>query len=60
MNKIRDSKQDRLINAFIILSLVLCLIVVIYPFYFVIIASISEPNAVFNGQVIFAPVKNNV
>ena len=52
---IRKTASDRILNAINIGVLSLVLLVVLYPLYFVIIASFSDPNAVYNGQVLFWP-----
>lgn len=54
-NAIRNSKWDRVFNLINILIMVIVLVLVIYPLYFVIIASISAPTAVNGGEVIFLP-----
>lgn len=54
-NAIRNSKWDRVFNLVNILIMVIVLVLVIYPLYFVIIASISAPTAVNGGEVIFLP-----
>ena len=51
----RKTASDRILNAINIGVLSLVLLVVLYPLYFVIIASFSDPNAVYNGQVLFWP-----
>ena len=55
MNKIKSSKEDKIFSFFNYLILGLVLIVVIYPLYFVVIASISDPNEVINGNVFLLP-----
>lgn len=54
-NVIRDSKWDRVFHLANILIMVIVLIIVIYPLYFVIIASVSAPTAVNSGEVILFP-----
>lgn len=54
-NAIRNSKWDRVFNLVNILIMVIVLVLVIYPLYFVIIASVSAPTAVNGGEVIFLP-----
>ena len=56
-NPIRDTLGDKVfyaINAFV---LVIMALIVLYPLYFIIIASISDPDAVLAGQVVLYPVK---
>ncbi len=50
------SRSDKLFDAINYLLLSCITLVVIYPLYFIIIASISEPSAVATGQVYFWPV----
>lgn len=53
--KIKHSKQDTILNIIIYGFSVLALLIVLYPLYFVIIASFSDPYAVANGQVWLYP-----
>lgn len=55
VNKIRSSSGDRLYYTFNLIILVIIGLIVFYPIYFVIIASVSEPDAVNSGQVAFLP-----
>lgn len=50
-------KSDRIFDIIIYAILSIILLIVIYPLYFVIIASISDPLAVIAGNVIWAPVR---
>ena len=52
---VKDSAGDRVFNAVNIILLVLLLLIVAYPLYFVVIASFSNANSVGNGEVIFLP-----
>lgn len=47
---------DRLFSIFTILFLGIVALVVIYPLYFIIIASFSDPDAVLSGRVVLFPV----
>ena len=47
---------DFAFNAFSILFLGIIALLVIYPLYFIIIASISDPDAVLGGKVVLLPV----
>lgn len=47
---------DFVFNAFTILFLGVIALLVIYPLYFIIIASISDPDAVLGGRVVLLPV----
>lgn len=53
---IRESRSDRIFNIVNIIIMVTVVIVIAYPLYFVIIASISSPNAVNGGKVLLWPV----
>ena len=52
-------RQCRADNVFDAVNLIICIIlllVFLYPLYFVVIASFSEPSAVWNGDVLLWPV----
>jgi putative aldouronate transport system permease protein len=53
--KIQETKSDKLFNFINITICVILLSIYLYPLYFVVIASISEPNAIWNGEVVFWP-----
>jgi putative aldouronate transport system permease protein len=53
--RLRRRLADPLFNAFAMTILGLALIAVIYPIYFIVIASVSEPARVYEGQVWFWP-----
>ena len=53
----KRSAGDRFFYAINALFLTLLAIIIIYPLYFIIIASISDPDAVLGGQVFLYPVK---
>lgn len=52
----KESMNDRLFNAVLNAFSILVVFVVAYPLYFILIASISNPEAVVTGQVSFLPV----
>ena len=54
--KIGDTREDKILNYITIFILSTLLILYIYPIYFILIASFSDPNAIWNGEVIFFPV----
>ena len=54
---IKLTAGDRAFYAVNTILLALLAIIVIYPLYFIIIASFSDPDAVLAGQVIFYPVR---
>ena len=49
------SKEDKIIDTIIYILMAIVLIITLYPLYFVVIASISEPNLVNTGRVILYP-----
>ena len=50
--RIRDGRAFDAVN---IALLLLIMAIILYPLYFTIIASVSEPTEVINGRVVFAP-----
>ena len=53
---LKDTKGDKIfyvINATILIILAL---IILYPLYFIVIASFSDPDAVLGGQVVLGPV----
>ncbi len=54
---IRDSMGDKIFNLINYGVLILIAIVVLYPLYFVVIASITDPMVVNNGTLLLYPVK---
>ena len=56
-NPIRDSLGDKVFYAINALVLGLMALIVLYPLYFIVIASISDPDAVLAGDVILYPVQ---
>lgn len=55
-NKIQESSlSDRIFGAAVIVLSVLCFIVIVYPLWFVVIASISNSDLVNQGKVVFWP-----
>jgi putative aldouronate transport system permease protein len=57
---IRESRGDRLFGLVNVLILGLILVVVVYPLWYVIIASVSDPDLVNSGQVVLWPRKLTV
>lgn len=51
----RESRNDKIFNILNISMLTLLTIIIVYPLYFIIIASISDPYQVSLGNVIFLP-----
>ena len=56
-NKIKESKVDYVYFAICGFILFLLAVIVIYPLYYIIVASISDPDAVMTGDVWLYPVK---
>ena len=56
-NKIKESKKDYVYYVICGIILALLAIVVIYPLYYIVIASISDADAVMKGDVWLYPVK---
>ena len=59
-NKIRQSRQDRVFDAINLILMILLLFIFIWPLWFVLIASFSDPMRVLNGEVLIIPVDFNV
>ena len=56
-NPIRDSLGDKVFYTVNAIFLGLMALIVLYPLYFIIIASISDPDAVLGGKVVLYPVQ---
>ena len=56
----RDSRGDKIFRFFSCLFLGLLALIVLYPVYFIIIASFSDPDAVLAGKVVLWPVGINL
>lgn len=57
---LRDSRGDKIFRFFNGLFLLLLAAIVLYPVYFIIIASFSDPDAVLAGKVVLWPVDINL
>lgn len=57
LSTIRRSKEDKLFDVINMTLLTLMLLAVLYPLYFIIIASISNPDRIFAGDVWLYPVE---
>ena len=55
-SKIRQSKVDVVFDVFNTIIMILLMFVILYPLYFTVIASFSDPYAVVNGKVVLWPV----
>ena len=56
-NKIKDPKSDIVYYVICGIILFLLAVIIIYPLYYIIIASISDPDAVMTGEVWLYPIK---
>ncbi len=54
--RIRETKSDRIFSAINLIFWLLVLFIVLYPLWLILIASVSDPDAVLAGQVLFLPV----
>lgn len=52
----KENTSDKIFNGIILGILLLLAALIIYPLYFIVIASISDPTAVLSGKVILYPV----
>ncbi len=59
MSHIRQSAGDRAFSVFVYVIVTAFFLMVAYPLYFVIIASVSDPNAVSSGKVLLYPIGIN-
>ncbi|WP_078393722.1 carbohydrate ABC transporter permease [Shouchella patagoniensis] len=55
MNQVKRTKGDKVFDAVNMFMLTLGCLIVLYPLYFIVIASISDPNRIFAGDVLFLP-----
>ena len=54
--RIRETKSDRIFSTINLIFWLLVLFIVLYPLWLILIASVSDPDAVLAGQVLFLPV----
>ena len=54
-NRIRKSRADRIFDIVIYTVAVLLTLLALYPMYFIVIASVSDPNLVAKGDVLLFP-----
>ncbi|MDF2958715.1 MAG: binding-protein-dependent transport system inner rane component [Paenibacillus sp.] len=55
MNKLASTRHDKWFDIFNYFILTVLIVIVIYPLYFVLIASFSDPNLTNSGQVLLFP-----
>ena len=53
--RLGESREDRIFNAVIYGCLALVFVSMVYPLWFILIASFSDPNSVYNGKVLLLP-----
>ena len=58
-NIVKDSMGDKVFYIITYIVLGLLALIILYPVYFIIIASISDPDAVLAGKVVLYPVGIN-
>jgi putative aldouronate transport system permease protein len=51
----RRSKEDKVFDLINIILVAIMVVLVVYPLYFIVIASISNPNMIYEGKVWFLP-----
>lgn len=54
-SKIKSSRDDKMFDIALMTFSIILLVIVLYPIYFIIVASISDPSAVANGQTLLLP-----
>lgn len=59
-NRMKRSREDRIFDFMSTFLLVVILVIVAYPLYFVVIASVSDPYKVLGGEVMLIPKGLNV
>ena len=55
-NRVRETGRDRLFNAVNIVFWIVVLFIVLYPLWLILIASVSDPDAVLQAKVLLLPV----
>ena len=58
--RMKGAKKDWIFDFTVYFICILLLLITLYPIYFVLIASVSEPNAVNLGHVDFYPIGFNL
>lgn len=54
--RIQHTRADQIFNAFNLLFWIICLLVVLYPLWIILIASVSDHEAVIAGRVLLLPI----
>ncbi len=55
-NRVRETQKDRIFNAMNLLFWIVVLFIVLYPLWLILIASVSDPDAVLQARVVVWPV----
>ena len=55
-NRVRETGKDRLFNAVNLIFWIIVLFIVLYPLWLILIASVSDPDAVLQAKVLLWPV----
>ena len=55
-NRVRETRKDRVFNAVNLIFWILVLFIVLYPLWLILIASVSDPDAVLQAKVLIWPV----
>ena len=55
IKKIKNNPSDALFLMIVYGVVILLTLAILYPLYFVVIASVSDPNMVASGKVLFLP-----
>ncbi|MCD8076492.1 MAG: carbohydrate ABC transporter permease [Lachnospiraceae bacterium] len=58
--KIKKSRDDKIFDFIMYTIAILLIIITLYPMYFIVIASFSDPTAVSNGELLFLPTGINL
>jgi putative aldouronate transport system permease protein len=54
-NKVKKSKEDRIFDTILYIIAGLLILITLYPMYFIVIASVSDPALVSSGEIMFIP-----
>ena len=54
-SKLKKSKEDKVFDFIIYGIAILLILITLYPMYFIVIASVSDPNLVSSGEIMFVP-----
>ena len=48
---LRESRGDKIFHASVLIFMILFALIILYPLWFVVIASVSNPDSILNGEV---------